>query len=95
MLNDIESSLSQQVLMQWQEKSLINALEDCHGILLALRKFAEENSCMASGGPVRLSDRPRIIWKRLVFKLEELKDLRSRMSLSISLLNACSGSLNR
>ncbi|KAH0560062.1 hypothetical protein GP486_003417 [Trichoglossum hirsutum] len=92
-LRDIEGSLCQHELTDWQEKALLPVLEECHNVLIRLGKIIDENYCLKTTNSEGLCDKSRRVWKRLNWEPKEIQDLRSRITLSVSLLNAFNGSV--
>jgi hypothetical protein len=94
-LLDIERGLSQQVLTDWQKKALASVLEECHNVLLALGKVVDENYHLSLSNVHGFRDKSRRVWKRLTWEPDDIKELRSRVSLNVGLLGAFNGSLIR
>lgn len=94
-LQDIERVLSQQVLTDWQKKALASVLEECRNVLIALGKVVDENYYLNLSNVHGFRDKSRRVWKRLTWEPDDIQDLRSRVTLNISLLNAFNGSLMR
>jgi len=94
-LRDIERVLSQQVLTDWQKKALASVLEECHNVLIALGKVVDENYYLNLSNVHGFHDKSRRVWKRLTWEPDDIQELRSRVALNVSLLNAFNGSLMR
>lgn len=94
-LRDIEGFLSLQGLTDWQEKALVPILEGCHNVLIALGKVVDENYCLKPSINLNIRDKSRKIWKRLTWNPDDIQELRSRVTLNVSLLNTFNGSLIR
>lgn len=94
-VRDIEGVARQQELTDWQKKALLPILEECHNVLIALGKVVDENYCLKAPNPGGLRDKSRRVWKRLIWEPSDIRDLRLRITLNVSLLNAFNGSLTR
>lgn len=94
-LQDIEHVLSQQVLTEWQKRALASVLEECHNVLIALGKVVDENYLLKPSNTHGFRDKSRRAWKRLTWEPDDIQELRSRVALNVSLLNAFNGSLIR
>ena len=94
-LRDIENVQSQQELTDWQKKALIPVLKECHNVLIALGKVVDENYCLTPSNSRSFRDKSRRVWKRVTWEPDDVRELRSRVALNISLLNAFNGSLIR
>ena len=94
-LRDIESVQSQQELTDWQKDALVPVLKECHNVLLALGKVVDENHCLKPSNSHSLRDKSRRVWKRVIWEPDDVQELRSRVTLNVSLLNAFNGSLIR
>jgi hypothetical protein len=94
-LRDIESVQSQQELTNWQEKALVPVLRECHDVLTALGKVVDENYCLAPSNSRSFRNKSRRVWKRVTWEPADVQELRSRVTLNVSLLNAFNGSLIR
>lgn len=92
-LQDIERVFLQQVLTDWQKKALSPILLECHNILIALRKVIDENYHLNPSNLHGFRDKPRRVWKRLTWEPDDIQELRSRVVLNVSLLNAFNGNL--
>ena len=92
-LRDIERVQSQQELTDWQKNALIPVLKECHNALIALHKVVGENYCLTPSNSFR--GKSRRVWKRVTWEPADVQELRSRVTLNISLLNAFNGSLIR
>ena len=94
-LRDIENVQSQQELTDWQKKALIPVLKECHNVLIALGKVVDEKYCLTPSNSRSFRDKSRRVWKRVTWEPDDVRELRSRVALNISLLNAFNGSLIR
>lgn len=94
-LRDIERVLSQQVFADWQTKALASILQECHNVLIALGKVVDENYHLNPSHIHGFRDKSRRVWKRLTWEPDDIQELRSRIALNVSLLNAFNGSLIR
>jgi hypothetical protein len=94
-LRDIESVQSQQELTDWQKNALVPVLKECHNVLIALGKVVDENYCLTPSNSHSFRDKSRRVWKRVTWEPEKEQELRSRVTLNISLLSAFNGSLIR
>ena len=94
-LQDIECVLSQQALTDWQKRALASVLEECHNVLIALGRVADENYSLKPSNTHGFRDKSRRAWKRLTLEPDDIQELRSRVTLSVGLLNAFNGSLIR
>jgi hypothetical protein len=91
----MESVQLQQELTDWQKNALVAILKECHNVLIALGKVVDENYCLESSNSHSFRDKSRRVWKRVTWEPEKEQELRSRITLNISLLNAFNGSLIR
>ena len=93
-LRDIEDILSEQELIDRQDKDLRGILEECHNVLndvgRALSKYYDLDT-----SPKKFSDKSRRAWKRLKWEPDDIRDLRSRVTSNVVLLNTFNGSLTR
>lgn len=91
-LRDIEDILSEQELIDQQDKDLRGILEECHNVLndvgRALSKYYDLDI-----SPKKFSDKSRRTWKRLKWEPDDIRDLRSRVTSDVVLLNTFNGSL--
>jgi hypothetical protein len=94
-LQDIEGVQSQQELTDWQKNALVPVLKECHNVLTALGKVVNENYCLKPSNSHSFRDKSRRVWKRVTWEPADVQELRSRVTLNISLLNAFNGSLIR
>jgi hypothetical protein len=94
-LQDIERMLSQQVLTNWQKKALASVLEECYNVLIALSKVINDNYYLNLSNVHGSRDKLRRVWKRLAWEPDDIQELRSRVALNVSLLNAFNESLIR
>jgi hypothetical protein len=94
-LSNIEATLSEQELSDWQKTALLPILEGCHNVLIALDKVVVENYYLKTSNPDGLRDKSRRARKRLNWEPKDVQDLRSRVTLNVGLLNAFHGSLTR
>jgi len=94
-VRNIENVQSQQELTDWQKNALVPVLKECHNVLIALGKVVDENYCLKPSNSQTLRDKSRRVWKRVTWEPDDVQELRSRITLNISLLNAFNGSLIR
>jgi hypothetical protein len=82
-----------------QEKELRGTAEGCQNVLETLDTTLEKYQELSSGpkdlGPTGLRFRLRRGWKRVKWEPEDVKELRSRTTSNIGLLNAFYGQLTR
>lgn len=64
-LSNIEATLSEQELSDWQKTALLPILEGCHNVLIALDKVVVENYYLKTSNPDGLRDKSRRARKRL------------------------------
>jgi hypothetical protein len=95
LLRDIESSLFQHALTDWQKKSLAPLLEGCHDLLITLGKVVDDNYYLNASNVHGTRDKSRRVWKRLKWEPDDIQELRSRVTMNVGLLNAFNGSLIR
>jgi hypothetical protein len=94
-IRDIESVQSQQELTDWQKNALVPVLGECHNVLTALGKVVYEHYCLVPSNSHSFRNKSRRVWKRVTWEPADIKELRSRVTLNISLLSAFNGSLIR
>jgi hypothetical protein len=94
-LRDIERVLSQRVFADWQKNTLAPILQECHNVLIALGKMVDENCHLDLSNIHGFRDKSRRVWKRLTWVPNDIQELRLRIALNVSLLNAFNGSLIR
>ncbi|PQE05385.1 hypothetical protein CJF31_00011154 [Rutstroemia sp. NJR-2017a BVV2] len=93
-LLDVEVVLSDRKLRNEQEAQLKQIEGGCRDVLDQLEHTLDEyNELKSDHGGV--SKRTKRIWKRLKWEPEDIKQLRSRISTNIGLLNAFTSGLNR
>jgi hypothetical protein len=94
-LRDIESALSRRVFADYQANVLAPILQECHNVLIALGKVVDENSQLDQSNVHGFRDKSRRVRKILTWETENIQELRSRIVLNVSLLNAFNGNLIR
>jgi len=94
-LRDIQSIQSQQELIDWQKTALVAILRECYNALTTLGKVVDEDYCLVLSSSHSLHNNSRRVWKRVKWEPADVQELRSRVTLNISLLNAFKGSLIR
>lgn len=94
MLQDVEDRLSGPDLDERQEKDLRDITISCCDVLSDLKttldKYSELKSVYASAG-----SRAKRIWKRIKWEPDDIKELRSRVIVNLTLLNAFQGKIDR
>ena len=94
-LQDVEHMLTEQTLTDWQKRALANVLEECHNVLIALGNVVDDNYYLNTSNIIGFRDKSQRVWKRLTFEPDNIQELRSRIILNVSLLNAFNNSLIR
>jgi len=94
-LRNTERVLSQQTFTDWQKKALASILQECHNVLIALGKVVDENYHLNLSNVHGFRDKSQRVWKILKWEPDDIQELRSRVALNISLLNAFNESLMR
>lgn len=90
-LNEVNVVLPQQDIDYDEIKELYSISKGCHNVLDELNdileKYQEIGSDFKSYNPKDLRTKIQRGWKRLEWRLDDLNELRSRITSSISLLN--------
>ena len=98
-LEDIKIALPHRDLTDEQAKELAGITEGCHNVLKALDKTLEKYQELGSDNKncdlKSFRFKARRGWKRLVWEPEDLKELRSRITSNITLLNAFNGRVTK
>jgi hypothetical protein len=98
-LEDVKVVLSKRHLTSEQRKELVDIFVGCYNVLNALdnvlNKYQELGSDPKGCDPKSLSFKIQRGWKRLRWEPEDVKEIRSRITSNISLLNIFSGQLNK
>jgi hypothetical protein len=93
-LQDVEVVLPERELTGQQKADLHGIADGCRNVLDELEKlldkYRELDSC-----PESVGKRVKKVWKRLKWEPEDIQELRNRISLNITLLNAFNGRLTR
>ncbi|KFY70028.1 hypothetical protein V499_09532 [Pseudogymnoascus sp. VKM F-103] len=93
-IRDVEDFLSERKLSGPQERELRDIADGCCDVLEPLKKTLNKYHELDSD-PKSFGMRSRRLWKRLKWEPEDIKELRGRIVLNISLLNAFNGQLIR
>jgi len=98
-LDDINIISLSRDLTDEQEKELRSTAEGCQNVLemldTTLEKYQDLSSDPNDPGPTGFGFRLRRRWKRVKWEPEDVKELRSRITSNIGLLNAFYGRLTR
>jgi hypothetical protein len=98
-LDDVKVVLPQRDLTSKQRKELIDIFMGCYNILNTLKetldKYEELDSDSKGYDPKSFSFKVRKGWKRLRWEPDDVKELRSRITSNISLLDAFNGRLTK
>jgi hypothetical protein len=98
-VEDVKVVLPQRNLTSEQRKELVGIFVGCYNVLNTLKetldKYQELDSDLTCSDPKSFGFKLRRGWKRLRFEPEDVKELRSRITSNISLLNAFNGQLTR
>jgi hypothetical protein len=98
-LDDVKIVLPQRDLTSKQRKELVDIFVGCYNVLNTLKetlgKYEELDSDSKGYDPKSFSFKVRRGWKRLRWEPNDVKELRSRIALSISLLDAFNGRLTK
>ena len=96
---DVKVVLPQRDLTSEQRKELVSIFEGCDNVLNTLKetldKYQELDSDPKCSDPKSFGFKFRKVWKRLRLEPEDIKELRSRITSNITLLNAFNGQLTR
>jgi hypothetical protein len=91
-IRDVEDTMRARELTDQQKMTLHGILNGCHNTLEALDKVLDEyyilDTRTKSFGGKTLK-----VWKRLKFEPDDIRDLRSRISANVGLLNSFSSVL--
>ena len=93
-LQDVEVVLSQQEPDSQEKKDLEDITASCRNVLRELEKALDKYGELESK-PKSVSKKVRRVWKRLTWELEDIHELRSRISSNVTLLNAFNGRFAR
>ena len=98
-LDDVKVDLPQRDLTSKQRKELVDNFVGCYDVLNTLKetldKYEELDSDSQGYDPKSFSFKVRRGWKRLRWNPNNVKELRSRIASSISLLDAFNGRLTK
>jgi hypothetical protein len=98
-IDDVKVVLPQRDLTSKQSKDLDSIIVGCYNVLNTLNGTLEKYQELASdpkdGDPKSFRYKVRKGWRRLRWEPEDIKELRSRITSNISLLNAFNGQLTR
>jgi hypothetical protein len=98
-LGDVKAVLSQRDLADEQSKKLASVIVGCHNVLntlnATLEKYQELDPNLKDGDPRSFRFKVRRELGRLRWEPEDIKELRSRITSNIILLNAFNGQLTR
>jgi hypothetical protein len=98
-LEDVKVVLSKRDLTSEQRKDLVDIFVGCCDVLNTLDKLLDKYQELGSDpkvcDPHNLSFKVRRGWKRLKWEPEDVKELRSRITSNISLLNVFNGQLHK
>lgn len=86
-LNDIDVSLNVHDLSEAQAKSLHDIRESCQHVLEDTQKTLNKYSSLASKS-ADFRERAKRVWKRVKWEPDEVRDLRSRISSNVTVLNS-------
>ena len=89
-LRDIEDILSEQELTDQQNKDLRGILEECHNVLNDVGRVLSKYYDLDTS-PKKFSDKSRRVWKRLKWESDDIRDIRSRVTSNVILLNTFNG----
>lgn len=94
MLQDVEDRLSGPDLDEQQEKELRDITNSCGEVLSELNKTLNKYSELKSGN-AGAGSRAKRIWRRLKWEPDDIKELRSRIIVNVTLWNAFQGKIDR
>ena len=98
-VEDVKVVLPQRDLTSEQRKELVNIFVGCYNVLNTLKetldKYQELDSDSKGCDPKSFGFKIRRGWKRLRWEPEDVKELRSRITSNITLLNTFNGQLTR
>lgn len=98
-LDDVKVVLPQRDLTSERRKKLVSIIVGCYNVLNAvdetLEKYQDLGSDPKDCDPKSFRFKFRTGWKRLRWEPDDVKELRSRITSNISLLNAFNGQLIR
>ena len=98
-LDDVKVVLPQRDLTSERRKELVSIIVGCYNVLNTLDetlgKYQELGSDPKNCDPKSFRSKFRRGWKRLRWEPDDVKELRSRITSNISLLNAFNGQLIR
>jgi hypothetical protein len=93
-LQDVETVLPERELTKQQQTELHDIAEGCRNVLQNLNETLDKYQELDSN-PKTFGRKARRVWKRLKLEPEDIKELRSRMSSNVVLLNAFNSQLTR
>jgi hypothetical protein len=86
-VRDVEDVLPNRELTDRQKTTLHDILEGCRNVLIALDRVLDKYYGLDTS-PKGFGNKSRRVWNRLKFEPDDIRDLRSRISSNIELLNA-------
>ena len=93
-LQDVEVVLSEQELNTQEKTEMKEIADGCRNVLDKLKKTLDKYGELKSG-PESVGKKVKRVWKRLKWEPEDIRELRSRIVVNITLLNTFQGRLAR
>lgn len=93
-LRDLEDVLPERSFNDRQKSDLQDITQGCRSVLSELDKILDKY-CILDTGAKSFGDKSRKLWKRLKWEPDDITELRSRITLNITLLNAFNGGITR
>jgi hypothetical protein len=93
-LQDVRDRLSGPDLDEKQGKELRDITNSCFDVLSELKKTLDKYSELKSGY-AGAGSRAKRIWKRLKWEPDDIKELRNRIIVNVTLWNAFQGKIDR
>jgi CRISPR/Cas system-associated protein Cas10 (large subunit of type III CRISPR-Cas system) len=91
-LRDIEKVLPERELTSQQKTELDNVANGCFDVLTTLKETLKKYQELDSD-PKTTGRKPRRVWRRLRWEPEDIRELRSRITATVSLLSVFYGRL--
>ncbi|KAI9839251.1 MAG: hypothetical protein M1819_003245 [Sarea resinae] len=92
-LESIDDTQSEQEITDEQERELATISTGCFNVLSELDQVLDRYRALDTD-PSSLGAKSRKVWKKLRWEPNDIRDLRSRITSNVNLLNAFNGSLN-
>ena len=92
-IRDLEDVVTDQDFSSQQSKDLQDILAGCSNVLTDLDKTLNKFTELGVPKTAGIGQKSKQIWKRLTWEPDEVKELRSRLTVNIQFLNAFNGKI--